>query len=110
MNYWAGFTDNKVSPKKLTVPDIMGISQQKSGLDLATVGKKLYNLVGFDLNPLSRSFGKAGRGIPGSVDFNIGEKWNVGMWHDMSNPFSPRGYGVPSEPKSEFGIQVSRSF
>jgi len=114
MNYWTSFTDNKISPKKLTVPEIAGISSEKSKLDFSTIGKKLYSLVGLELNPLSQSFGRAGKGQPGAVEFGIGDKWNVGLWHDMSRPFSSNKYqheySIPQEPHAEVGMQVSRNF
>jgi len=101
--------------KELVPPQMPGISDPRQNkLGFGSLGKKLFDLVGLNINPLSPEFGSAGKGVPGATSIGITDKWELGLWHDMPNPFKSKRYehefSVPQEPVAEFGLQLSRSF
>ena len=97
--------------KELAPPKMPGISDQRQS---SSLGQKLFDLVGFNINPFSPEFGSAGKGVPGATTIGITDKWELGLWHDMPNPFKSKRYehefSVPQEPVAEFGVQLSRRF
>ena len=48
--------------KELTPPNMPGIGDQSpSSLSFTALGRKLYDLIGLNINPLSPGFGRAGK-------------------------------------------------
>ena len=101
--------------KELAPPQMPGISDQRqSKLGLGSLGRKLFDLVGLNINPFSPGFGRAGKGVPGATSIGITDKWELGLWHDRPNPFKSKRYehelSIPEEPVAKFGLQISRRF
>tara|TARA_Y100000034_G_scaffold113599_1_gene148798 strand:- start:184 stop:501 length:318 start_codon:yes stop_codon:yes gene_type:complete len=82
-------------------PGIGGHSAKK--MDFMEIGQRLYDLVGVELSGKGI---KAGAGIPGA-GYIEGDKWGLGMWHDMPNPFR-QGEGHRNEPPSKLGFHLTR--
>jgi hypothetical protein len=94
MNYWTSFTDNKISPKKLSIHDAMGTKS------IETIGQKLYNLAGISISSKGMAFGKEG-----SINAPIGDKWGASGWYKKQN----EGTGF-NKSNYNFGFGLTRSF
>ena len=97
MNYWTDFTKHKVSPKKLSAPQIMGISQPKS---IETIGQKLFNLAGISVSSKGMEFGGGG-----SINAPIGDKWGASAWYQKQD----KGMGF-NKSNYNFGFGLTKSF
>ena len=105
----------------LETPKFEGVFDKyrpKSGAEkLKSVGSKLYDLVGVNINLKGSNLSTSGGfGTPGSAMISgLGKKkdWSVGVYHDRTNPWRTRAGADPGtirEPKSKLGFHISKTF